>query len=141
MLMVTSRIAIPEKELEERFIHASGPGGQHVNKVATAVQLRFNVAQSPSLPDEVRRRLLKLAAGRINADGVLLIEASRFRSQDQNREAARKRLLELLRKAAKRPKRRIPTQPSAASEQRRLATKQQRAALKKQRRGNPRLDD
>lgn len=133
MIEINTKIVIPEKEIEEHFIHASGPGGQNVNKVATAVQLRFNVAHSTSLPEDLKQRLVKLAQGRISSEGILIIEASRHRSQERNREDARNRLVDLIRKAAKRPKRRIPTKPTVASKRRRIETKRRRGALKKQR--------
>jgi ribosome-associated protein len=134
MLSVGPSIVIGENELREEFVRASGPGGQHVNKTATAVQLRFNVVQSPSLPPEVRARLLQLAANRINDQGELVIEAKRFRSQEQNRRDARERLLELVRQAAVRPRKRRPTKPGRAARERRLTGKRQRSDLKRQRR-------
>ncbi len=128
-----SAITIPERELEEHFIHASGPGGQNVNKVATAVQLRFDVARSASLPEPVRQRLMRLAAGRINSRGVLIIEAKSYRSRERNRQEARRRLFQLIERAARKPKRRIATRPSSAAKRRRLETKRRRSLLKKQR--------
>ncbi|MBZ0091838.1 MAG: aminoacyl-tRNA hydrolase [Sulfuricellaceae bacterium] len=134
MIRITAKLAIDEKEIQEQFIRASGPGGQNVNKVETAVQLRFDVAHSPSLPDEVRARLTKLAGRRMTDEGVLIIEAQRFRTQGRNREDALARLVELIRQAAVVPKTRHKTRPTLASQKRRLASKQQRGETKKQRR-------
>ena len=131
MIQVTRDIAIDENELEERFFHASGPGGQHVNKAATAVQLRFDVAQSPALPDDVRRRLIDLAGTQVTDDGVLVIEAQRFRSQRRNRRDARKRLAALIRQAAKKPKQRRKTRPTRAAKERRLRNKRRRSEKKR----------
>lgn len=131
---------IPEEELEERFIRASGPGGQNVNKVATAVQLRFDVVASNSLPEPVKQRLMRLAGRRLTDEGVLLIEASRFRSQERNREDARARLSVLIAEASVAPKPRRPTRPSAGAKQRRLKEKAQRGALKASR-AKPSADD
>src|SRR5207253_4440416 len=114
MIRVTDHLAIDDRELEERFVRASGPGGQNVNKVSTAVELRFDVAQS-SLPDRVKQRLATLAGSRLSADGVLLIDSRVHRTQVQNREAARERFVELLQEAAKLPKKRRPTQIGRAS--------------------------
>ena len=130
MIQVTRHIAIDENELEERFYHASGPGGQHVNKAATAVQLRFDVAHSPALPDDVRQRLIDLAGNQMTDDGVLVIDAQRFRSQHRNRRDARRRLAALIRQAAKRPKQRRKTKPSRASRERRLEEKRHRSEKK-----------
>ena len=126
---VTPAIAIDERELEEQFVRASGHGGQNVNKVSTAVELRFNVAAS-SLPDDVKERLLNLAGKRVTADGVLLIDSREHRTQGMNREAARARLVSLLQAAARRPKRRRATKPSRASKENRLESKKKRSALK-----------
>lgn len=130
MLTITAILALDESELEESFVRASGPGGQNVNKVATAVQLRFNVLRSPSLPPAVRERLMKLAARRISTEGVLSIEAKRFRTQEQNRDDARQRLATLIRQATIAPKARRPTRPSRAAKQKRLEGKRQRGEKK-----------
>lgn len=132
-------IVIDERELEERFITASGPGGQNVNKVATAVQLRFDVAHSQSLPDYVRTRLMMLAGRRLTKDGVLVIDARRFRTQERNRADARERLAELIAEAVKVDAPRIPTRPSKASKRRHLERKSARSTLKKAR-AKPSLD-
>ena len=134
MLRITDTIAIDERELKEVFVRASGPGGQRVNKVSTAVQLRFNVADSPSLPQGVRERLIRLAGRRITDEGVLVIDARRFRMQEHNRQDARDRLAQLVRRAARRPKSRRSTTPTAASRKRRLEGKRRRAEIKQLRR-------
>ena len=134
MIPITRDLAIDENEIQEEFIRASGPGGQNVNKVATAAQLRFDARHSPSLPEEVRARLIRLAGRRVNADGVLLIEAKRFRTQEQNRADARARLIVLIRQAAVEPKARRATQPTRAAKQRRLESKQRRSKIKAMRR-------
>jgi ribosome-associated protein len=139
-LEITKRIHIPEAELEEQFIRASGPGGQHVNKAATAVQLRFDVENSPSLPNDVRKRLKVLAGNRLTKDGELILEASQHRSRAKNRADARERLSRLIRRAAKPPARRKKTRPTRASKERRLRNKRARSE-KKRRRKPPRLDD
>ena len=131
MLRVTDTIAIDESELDERFVRASGPGGQNVNKVATAVELRFDAAASPALDEAMRARLRVIAGSRMTADGVVVIDARRFRTQAGNREDARERLAELLRRAAVRPKRRRKTRPTAASKARRVESKQRRAETKR----------
>ncbi len=129
MLQVTPAIAIREHELSERFVRASGPGGQNVNKVATAVELRFDVAAS-SLPEDVQARLRALAGSRMSAAGVLLIDSRSHRTQSQNRAEARERLVELVRRAAARPKSRRKTRPSRAAKQRRTDAKVQRGRIK-----------
>jgi len=134
MLQVTPSIVIDDSEIEERFVRASGPGGQNVNKVATAVQLRFDAGRSTSIDDDVRARLMAIAGSRMTADGVLVIDARTFRTQAQDREAARERLVEVLRQAAVKPKRRRKTRPSGASRLQRLDSKRRRANTKQRRR-------
>lgn len=134
MLQATPTIVLRENELVWRFVRASGPGGQNVNKVSSAVQLRFDVRGSESLPEAVRERLLRLARNRINRDGVLVIEARRFRAQERNREDARARLASLVRRAAQVPRPRVATRPTAASKRRRVEDKRRRALLKQARR-------
>jgi ribosome-associated protein len=135
MLKITAQIQIAETELREQFTCSPGPGGQNVNKVATAVQLWFDVAHSPSLPDEMRERVLQLAGRRVVADGVLLIEAHRFRTRERNRQDARERLAAVLRQAAVRPKQRIATRPTRSSERERLEIKRRNSATKRLRSG------
>ncbi len=135
MLRITSTLVLGEDEIEERFVRSSGPGGQHVNKVATAVQLRFDVRRSPSLPDHIRDRLLLIAGNRISEDGILIIEARRFRTQERNRRDARERLISLLRHAIIVPKIRKPGRPTAASRAKRIEAKKRRGIIKRLRRG------
>jgi len=138
MLHVTRSITIDEGELDIAFVRAGGPGGQHVNKVATAVQLRFDVRNTTSLAGPVKARLKKLAGSRMTDDGVLIIDARESRSQADNRQAAVDRLVELIRRAAARPKRRKPTRPTPASRERRLRAKRTRSETKRLRRRPPR---
>jgi len=129
MIKITDDIVLDDREVKERFVRASGPGGQNINKVATAVELRFDVRGS-SLPPDVKQRLIALAGRRMTTDGVLLLDSRVHRTQGQNREAARTRLVVLLERAARRPKTRRPTRPKAAARERRLATKKKRSAVK-----------
>jgi ribosome-associated protein len=141
MLIITPELVIAESEIEEKFIRSTGPGGQNVNKVATAVQLRFDVKHSPSLPEGVRAHLLRLAAKRVTAEGVLVIEAHRFRTQEENRQDARQRLAALIQKAAVAPKPRRPTKPTAASQARRLDNKRRQSQRKHLRRSSADSND
>ena len=127
---MTRAIALDEREIEEHFVRASGPGGQNVNKVSSAVQLRFDVARSPSLPDEVKTRLKALAGQRLTRDGILIIAAESHRSQVRNREDALARLIDLIRRAAIRPRIRRPPRPTLASKERRLTAKTTRSRVK-----------
>ena len=136
MLTVSHSIALPESELVERFLRADGPGGQHVNRTESAVELRFDVAGSPSLPEEIRARLLQRRDRRLTAEGVLVIQGRRFRDQGRNRDDVRERLAEIIRGALVPPKKRVATKPTRASKERRLAGKQQRSRIK-QGRGKP----
>jgi ribosome-associated protein len=140
MIRVTDSISLDESELEESFIRASGPGGQHVNKTETAVQLRFNVRGSPSLPNDVAVRLMKLAGSRLTQDGVLIITAQNERSQKRNREEARARLIELIREAAVRPVTRRATKPTKASKERRIDSKKRRGGVKNLRQKRPSME-
>ncbi len=137
MIRITPSISIKENDIREEFILASGPGGQNVNKVATAVKLRFDAAHSPSLPEDVRDRLMRLAGKRLTDEGVIVIHSRRFRSQDKNRQDARERLAALIRKAAQRPKPRRKTRPTPASIERRLEDKRRRSQIKRVRRASP----
>ncbi|TAN04397.1 MAG: aminoacyl-tRNA hydrolase [Rhodanobacteraceae bacterium] len=132
-MRVSPSIDISESELTERFLRADGPGGQHVNRTESAVELRFDVARSPSLPDAVRVRVLARRDRRLTDDGVLVIQARRFRDQARNRDDARERLVEILRGALVPPKKRVATKPTRASKERRLAGKKQRGAVKRDR--------
>ncbi|HUU81671.1 MAG TPA: alternative ribosome rescue aminoacyl-tRNA hydrolase ArfB [Acidobacteriota bacterium] len=134
MIQITREIGIKESELKEAFIRASGPGGQNVNKVATAVQLRFDVSNSASLPPDVRERLTRLAGSRVTQDGILIINARRFRTQERNRQDAMDRLVELIRMAAEKPKFRRRTRPPLQSNRRRLDAKRHRSEAKRMRR-------
>jgi ribosome-associated protein len=138
MLKISPHITIADAELAEQFVRASGPGGQNVNKVSTAVQLRFNVYASPSLPWDVRARLIKLVGTRINSEGELMVTAQRFRTQAQNRADARERLAELIRAALHAPKPRRKTNPSAGAKRRRVESKQRQSELKRARAKNTR---
>jgi ribosome-associated protein len=133
MIIIDDTVTLDESEISESFIRASGPGGQHVNKVASAVQLRFDVRRSAALPEGVRVRLERLAGQRLSQDGVLVITARRFRSQERNREDARQRLVALIRRAMAPPTPRRPTRPSAARREKRLAAKAHRARVKRER--------
>lgn len=140
MLRITDEISIDEAELEERFIRSSGPGGQNVNKVSTAVELRFDVAGSTTLPPPVKVRLGRVAGRRLTDEGVLVLRADRFRTQERNREDARERLIALIREATVVPKRRIKTRPSRGSQERRLESKQRRGKTKRRRQERPSFD-
>ena len=140
MPIITPQFTIPDDELTETFMRASGPGGQNVNKVSTAVELRFDVRNSPSLPTPVAARLQRLAGSRLTKDGVLVIRADRFRSQEQNRSDARDRLAALIEAACHVPKHRVKTRPTKASKERRLKSKGVRAVTKARRSGKPDWD-
>jgi ribosome-associated protein len=139
MIKITPAISIEESEIQESFVRASGPGGQNVNKVATAVQLRFDVKNSPSLPPDIRQRLIRLAGRRVTEEGELIIEAKRFRTQERNRADAMDRLIQLIRQAAQKPKPRRKTKPSLESKRRRLEAKRRRAEIKRLRRSGSHL--
>jgi len=141
MLQITPTLTIPDDELTFTFVRSSGPGGQNVNKVATATQLRFDVRNSPSLPEEVKARLIKLAGYRMTQDGILVVEAKRYRTQEQNRADAEQRLVTLIQKALVRPKRRRSTRPSAASQARRIESKKRRGRIKRIRQAAPSHDE
>lgn len=134
MIHVTDSISLHENEIQLDFIRASGPGGQNINKVSSAVQLRFDIAKSSALSDDIRKRLRQISGRRMTADGKLIIEARRYRSQDRNREDAISRLVALIRKAAETPRQRRPTKPSAAAKQKRLTAKRHRGETKRRRR-------
>ncbi|SPD73732.1 Peptidyl-tRNA hydrolase ArfB [uncultured Desulfobacterium sp.] len=131
MIYINDNISIDEREIYEDFIHASGPGGQNVNKVSTAVQLRFHVLDSPSLTDDVRSRLIRIAGKRISQEGFLIIEARRFRTQNRNRLDALERLIALIRRAAEPPKKRYPTKPTRSSKMHRMDEKRRRGETKR----------
>jgi ribosome-associated protein len=137
MIRITDRISIEERELEERFVRASGPGGQNVNKLSSAVQLRFDVRHSPSLSADVRMRLERMAGRRLTRDGVLVIMAQRHRTQERNRQDALDRLIELIQQASVAPTPRRPTKPTRGSKERRLATKKNRSSIKSLRHEKP----
>jgi ribosome-associated protein len=140
MLTISRTLALPESELVERFLRADGPGGQHVNRTESAVELRFDVAGSPSLPEEVRARLLARRDRRLTDEGVLVIQGRRFRDQGRNRDDVRERLAELIRSVLLPPKRRVATRPTRASMERRLDGKQQRGRFKQTRSRKPDLE-
>jgi len=140
MLTISRSISLPESELTERFLRADGPGGQHVNRTESAVELRFDVINSPSLPDEIRARLLSRRDRRLTAEGVLVIQGRRFRDQIRNREDVRERLIEIIRGVLVPPKKRVATRPTRASKERRLVGKQQRGQIKQNRSRKPDLE-
>jgi ribosome-associated protein len=140
MIRINDRISLSDEEIEEHFVRASGPGGQNVNKLATAVQLRFDVRRSPSLPEAVRARLETIAGRRLTREGVLVIIAQRHRTQERNRQDARERLIELIARASIAPTPRRPTRPTAGSRERRLAGKKHRGSIKGLRQTKPGMD-
>jgi ribosome-associated protein len=133
MIRITPTISIEKQEVKEEFVRSSGPGGQNVNKVATAVKIRFDVDKSPSLPDDVRKRLKQLAGKRITQAGILVLDARRFRTQEMNRKDGLERLVELIKRASQKPRRRLKTKPTLASKEQRLETKRRRSDKKKMR--------
>jgi ribosome-associated protein len=137
LIPINCHLFLDDSEIEESFVRASGPGGQNVNKVSTAVQLRFDLSHSRSLPEDVRERLARLAGHRLTRDGVLVIIAQRYRTQERNRQDALDRLVALIRRAAAPPTPRRPTKPSGAAKERRLQAKAHRATVKQQRRAAP----
>jgi ribosome-associated protein len=140
MLIISRSISLPETELVERFLRADGPGGQHVNRTESAVELRFDVASSPSLPEDIRRRLLERRDRRLTGDGVLVIQGRRFRDQARNRDDVRERLTAIIRAVLVPPKKRVATRPTRASKERRLVGKQQRGKIKQTRSRKPDLE-
>jgi ribosome-associated protein len=140
MLTISHTLSLPEPELVERFLRADGPGGQHVNRTESAVELRFDVAGSPSLPEEIRARLLERRDRRLTAEGVLVIQGRRFRDQGRNRDDVRERLAEIIRGVLVPPKKRLATRPTRASKERRLVGKQQRGQIKQSRSRKPDLE-
>jgi ribosome-associated protein len=141
MITITPNLAIREDEIEETFIRSGGAGGQNVNKVSSAVQLRFDAFNSPSLPERVKARLIAVAGSRATKDGVIVLTADRFRAQEANRRDAVERLVELIRKAAHQPKRRVATKPGLGAKKRRLEGKARRSGVKKLRGSKPRSED
>jgi ribosome-associated protein len=140
MIHVTAQISIDEREIEESFVRSSGPGGQNVNKLSTAVQLRFDVRRSPSLPNDVSERLQRLAGSRLTRDGVLVIIAQSHRTQGRNRQDALERLIQFIRQVAVAPIKRRPTRPTKASRERRIEGKKRRGGIKNLRRTKPAFD-
>jgi ribosome-associated protein len=133
MLKITPTISISKNELNFQYIHASGPGGQNVNKVATSAVLHFDVRNSPSLTEEIKSRLIKLAGSKVTRAGILIIEAKRFRLQERNRTDAEKRLVALIQKAVNRPRKRLPTRPTISSRMKRVSVKKRHSEIKRQR--------